>query len=196
MPVAALHQDVGAVGESQRRARVLLDEHDRHAGLRGCRRALRIRSRPFSATALPMARRASTPLGPTSMRAGDREHLPLPARQPPGCQGALARRSGKVSYASAIRRRAAVSARLRLRASDCRRPSATRRRSPSAARKRGRADQAMGRRMGDVATGKCNAAAADWHQAGDRLDRASTCPRRSAPVPRRSRRPPQRARRR
>ena len=66
VPVAALHQDIGAVGESQRGARVLFDEHDRDAGLRGFRRALRIRSRPASATDPPTARRASAPLGPTS----------------------------------------------------------------------------------------------------------------------------------
>ena len=94
MPVAALHQDRGAIGERQSGARILLDEDDRHAAVADvgepCEHHLDQFRRQTRGWFVEHQR-----LWTHEHRARDCQHLPLAAGKSSGGQAALAREIGK-----------------------------------------------------------------------------------------------------
>ena len=139
----ALDQDIGAVGDRQRRRDVLLDEHDRDAASRGSSQQLaKTVSDHLRRQARPRARRASAAVGSTIRARAIASICRCAAGQRAGervrCRSARIGKQGV--HLADPRARARRPAGSRRRARDCRRRSCRRRRSRSAARRRGLPD--------------------------------------------------------
>ena len=196
--VAAFDQDIGPVGERERGADVLLDQHDGDAASRGSRRACANTSstsfgdRPADgSSSISTAARPSARARPPASAAGRRTAARPSSRR-------WRARSGNVANIAAMRaRRARASASMSPRAADCPRPTcAAKTFSVCGTKARPAANHAVRRQPRDVLAVEQHRARRDRHEPGDRLDRRSICRRRSGRAPRRSRPPRPAARRR